>query len=154
MHINSRLFGEIDVDDNKIITFESGIIGFDECRHFTLLYDSEKGNQRSIMWLQSVERPELAFPVADPMSISREYNPIVEDEWLEPIGEIKNEEDIYVLVILTVPSDLTRMTANLKAPVIINTGTMKGCQLIVNNEEYQVRYNVYDYIQELKKGGK
>ncbi|MGN0379048.1 MAG: flagellar assembly protein FliW, partial [Butyrivibrio sp.] len=70
MHINSRLFGEIDVDDNKIITFESGIIGFDECRHFTLLYDSEKGNQRSIMWLQSVERPELAFPVADPMSIS------------------------------------------------------------------------------------
>ncbi|MGN0378880.1 MAG: flagellar assembly protein FliW, partial [Butyrivibrio sp.] len=89
-----------------------------------------------------------------PMSISREYNPIVEDEWLEPIGEIKNEEDIYVLVILTVPSDLTRMTANLKAPVIINTGTMKGCQLIVNNEEYQVRYNVYDYIQELKKGGK
>ena len=154
MHINSRLFGEIDVDDNKIITFESGIIGFDECRHFTLLYDSEKGNQRSIMWLQSVERPELAFPVADPMSISREYNPIVEDEWLEPIGEIKNEEDIYVLVILTVPSDLTRMTANLKAPVIINTGTMKGCQLIVNSEEYQVRYNVYDYIQELKKGGK
>lgn len=154
MHINSRLFGEIDVDDNKIITFESGIIGFDECRHFTLLYDSEKGNQKSIMWLQSVERPELAFPVADPMSISREYNPIVEDEWLEPIGEIKNEEDIYVLVILTVPSDLTRMTANLKAPVIINTGTMKGCQLIVNNEEYQVRYNVYDYIQELKKGGK
>ena len=154
MHINSRLFGEIDVDDNKIITFESGIIGFDECRHFTLLYDSEKGNQRSIMWLQSVERPELAFPVADPMSISREYNPIVEDEWLEPIGEIKNEEDIYVLVILTVPSDLTRMTANLKAPVIINTGTMKGCQLIVNNEEYQVRDNVYDYIQELKKGGK
>lgn len=154
MHINSRLFGEIDVDDSKIISFEKGIIGFDDCRSFTLLYDSEKNEQRSIMWLQSVDRPELAFPVADPMNITHGYNPVVEDEWLEPIGEIKKEDDIYVLVILTVPSDLTKMTANLKAPLIINTDTMKGCQLIVNNEEYEVRYNVYDFVQELKKGGR
>lgn len=153
MHINSRLFGEIDVDDGKVIYFESGIIGFDDCKRFTLLYDSEKNEQKSIMWLQSVDRPELAFPVADPMSITREYNPIVEDEWLEPIGGIEKEEDLYVLVILTVPSDLTRMTANLKAPLIINTDTMKGCQLIVNNDDYEVRYNVYDYVQSLKKGG-
>lgn len=153
MHINSRLFGEIDVDDSKVISFESGIIGFDDCKRFTLLFDSEKSGQKSIMWLQSIDRPQLAFPVADPMNITEEYNPIVEDEWLEPIGGIEKEEDLYVLVILTVPSDLTRMTANLKAPLIINTDTMKGCQLIVNNEDYEVRYNVYDYVQSLKKGG-
>lgn len=56
-----------------------------------------------------------------------------------------------MLVVLTVPSDLTKMTANLKAPLVINTDTRKGCQIIVNNEEYQVRYNVYDYVQSLKK---
>ena len=153
MHISSRLFGEIDIDDSKIISFDNGIIGFDDCKHFTVLYDSEKEGHSSIMWLQSVEHPELAFPVADPMNITEDYNPIVEDEWLSSIGEIEKEDDLYVLAILTVPSDLTKMTANLKAPVIINTRTMKGCQLIVNNEEYEVRYNVYDYVQKLKKGG-
>ena len=142
MHINSRLFGEIDVDDGKIINFDGGIIGFEDCKKFTLLFDSEKNGQKSIMWLQSVERPELAFPVADPMNITKDYNPVVEDEWLLPIGNIESEDDLFVLVILTVPSDLTRMTANLKAPVIINTRTMKGCQLIVNNDDYDVRYNV------------
>ena len=88
------------------------------------------------------------------MNITKDYNPVVEDEWLLPIGNIESEDDLFVLVILTVPSDLTRMTANLKAPVIINTRTMKGCQLIVNNDDYDVRYNVYDYVQELRKGGR
>ena len=66
-------------------------------------------------------------------------------------GGIDKPEDVFVLVVLTVPSDLTKMTANLKAPLVINTDTRKGCQIIVNNEEYQVRYNVYDYVQSLKK---
>ena len=70
---------------------------------------------------------------------------------LESIGGIDKPEDVFVLVVLTVPSDLTKMTANLKAPLVINTDTRKGCQIIVNNEEYQVRYNVYDYVQSLKK---
>lgn len=103
------------------------------------------------MWLQSMEEPELAFPVADPTHICSGYNPVVEDELLESIGGIDKPEDVFVLVVLTVPSDLTKMTANLKAPLVINTDTRKGCQIIVNNEEYQVRYNVYDYVQSLKK---
>ena len=55
MHINSRLFGEIDVDDGKIRNFDGGIIGFEDCKKFTLLFDSEKNGQKSIMWLQSGE---------------------------------------------------------------------------------------------------
>ena len=98
-----------------------------------------------------MEEPELVFPVADPTHICNGYNPVVEDELLESIGGIDKPEDVFVLVVLTVPSDLTKMTANLKAPLVINTDTRKGCQIIVNNEEYQVRYNVYDYVQSLKK---
>ena len=151
MQINSRLFGEIDVEADKVIDFKNGLIGFEEHHKYALIFDAEKESSKSIMWLQSMEEPELAFPVADPTHICSGYNPVVEDELLESIGGIDKPEDVFVLVVLTVPSDLTKMTANLKAPLVINTDTRKGCQIIVNNEEYQVRYNVYDYDQSLKK---
>ena len=151
MKVSSRIFGEIEIEDDKILTFESGLIGFEEYKKFAIVYDTEKQTKGGIMWLQSMEDSDLAFPIIDPMLVYDNYNPVVEDEWLKPIGDIKNETDIFVLSILTVPSDLTKMTANLKAPVIINTETRKACQIIVNNEEYEVRYNVYDYIEKLKK---
>ena len=151
MKVSSRIFGEIEIEDDKIMTFESGLIGFEEYKKVAIVYDTELQKKGGIMWLQSMEDPDLAFPIIDPMLVYDNYNPVVEDEWLKPIGDIKNETDIFVLSILTVPSDLTKMTANLKAPVIINTETRKACQIIVNNEEYEVRYNVYDYIEKLKK---
>jgi len=106
-----------------------------------------------ICLLRKIHKPPAAdsHAVADPTHICSGYNPVVEDELLESIGGIDKPEDVFVLVVLTVPSDLTKMTANLKAPLVINTDTRKGCQIIVNNEEYQVRYNVYDYVQSLKK---
>lgn len=149
MKINTKLFGEIEVAEERIIEFTSGMMGFEEYKKFTLIFDSEK--KGNIMWLQSMEEPELAFPVMDPMKLLAEYNPVVEDEWLAPLGEVTGEEDYYLLTVLTVPSDLTKMTANLKAPVVINMNTRKACQLIVNNEEYVVRYNVYDYVRKMKE---
>lgn len=151
MQINSRIFGNIDVAEDKILHFEKGLIGFEDYKKFTLLYDAEKGNKNSIMWLQSIDEPQLAFPVADPLNLCDEYNPVVEDDWLDAIGGIDNPDDLYVLAVMTVPSDLTKVTANLKAPVIINVNTRKGCQIIVGNDEYQVRYNVYDYICKIKE---
>lgn len=149
MRINTKLFGEIEVAEERVVEFTSGMMGFEEYRKFTLIFDSEK--KGNIMWLQSMEEPELAFPVMDPMKLLAEYNPVVEDEWLAPLGEVNGEEDYYLLAVLTVPSDITKMTVNLKAPVVINMNTRKACQLIVNNEEYVVRYNVYDYVRKMKE---
>lgn len=153
MHIDSRIFGEIDIDDDKIIRFEEGVIGFKEYHNYALIYDEEKRKdpKGGIMWLQCMDEPDLAFPVADPLHIYPGYNPVVEDEWLAPIGEFDDVDDIFLLSILTVPSDITKVTANLKAPLIINTVTKKACQTIVNNEEYEIKYNIYDYVQSLKK---
>lgn len=150
MKVNTRLFGEIDVAEDRIINFTTGIMGFEEYEHYTLIFNAEK--KGSIMWLQSLDEPELAFTVMDPMKIVPEYNPVVEDEWLEPLGEVDSEDDYFLLSVVTVPSDLTKMTANLKAPVVINMKTKKACQIIVNNDDYQVRYNVYDYVKKVKEG--
>ena len=151
MKINSRIFGEIEIEDDKILSFETGLMGFEDYHCYAIAYDSEKESKNGIMWLQSTEREDLAFPVIDPMHIDPNYNPIVEDEWLKPLGDFKEDSDLYVLTVLTVPSDLTKMTVNLKAPIIINTVTKKACQLIVNNEDYSVRYNVYEHVQKMKE---
>ena len=151
MQIKSKLFGEIEIQDDKIITFEHGIMGFEELKKYALVFDSDKPTPNKIMWLQSAEISDLAFPVIDPTLIMGDYNPIVEDEWLAPIGAYETEEDLLVLCILTVPSDISKMTANVKAPLIINGITRKGCQIIANNDEYTVRLNVYDILQKKKE---
>lgn len=150
MTINTRLFGKIDVPEERVITFTSGMMGFEDYKQYTIIFDSEK--QGNIMWLQSMDEPELAFPVLDPMKIMSEYNPVVEEEWLVPLGSVESEEDYFLLTVLTVPADITKMTVNLKAPIVINTNTRKACQIIVNNEDYGVRQNVYDYVQKMKEG--
>ncbi len=142
MNINTRLFGEIEVDDNKVITFEQGIIGFDEFKRYLIIHDIEDENS-IISWLQSVEEPELALPIMDPLKIKEDYNPVIEDELLKPLGSIVPEE-MLVLVTVTVPTDIKKITANLKAPIIINTVNLKACQLIVDDAEYIVKYPIFN----------
>jgi flagellar assembly factor FliW len=149
MLVKTRYFGEIDLNEDKVIEFESGIMGFEEFKKYTILYDVEGDDTPSISWLQSVEEPGLALPVISPLYIDREYDPTVEDELLKPLGEI-NEDNLAILLIMSVPSDLKNMTVNLKAPLIINSDSKKGRQIIVENQEYEIRYNIYDAIQKMK----
>ena len=146
MKVKTRLFGEIEIDENKIISFENGIMGFEHCRRFLLVHDVQNENNSVISWLQSIEEPELSLTVIDPLVIKPDYNPVVEDELLKSIDEMKHN-DMLVLVTLTVPADLSKMTANLKAPIVINASSLKACQIIVDNEEYKVRFPVYDILK-------
>lgn len=150
MLIKTKYFGEINLEDEKIITFDEGIMGFEEFKKYTIIYDIESKEKNTISWLQSVENPGLALPVINPFIITETYNPIVNDDILDSIGELK-EEDIVVLLALTVPSDIKKMTANLKAPFIINSATKKGCQIIVENQDYQIKYPIYEQIEQMKK---
>ena len=74
----------------------------------------------------------------------------MEDELLAGIGEI-NEENMVILITMTVPADLKEMTVNLKAPIIINADTRKGIQLIVENQDYEVKYKIYDVLKNKKE---
>ena len=149
MLIKTRYFGEIDVDDQKILTFEDGLIGFENLKKFTLIYNNETESSSAVTWLQSLDEPMVAFPALSPFYVMKEYNPIVEDEVLVKLGEL-TEENTVIFLTLTVPSDITKMTTNLKAPIIINADTKMGCQVIAENPEYVVKYNIYDILNELK----
>lgn len=152
MKITTRVFGEIEIDDSKIIHFPSGIIGFPEMTDFALVFDEEKGKDTPIRWLQSLQEAEFAMPVMDPLLVARDYNPEVEDDHLIPLGEME-ADDTLVLVTVTVPKDLTKMSVNLQAPIVINAGSKKATQIIVNAEKYPIKYYIYDILQEMKKEG-
>mgnify|MGYP003441463904 CR=1 FL=1 len=148
MIINTRLFNEVMVDDEKKLNFPGGIIGFPDLQNFVLIHDEEKSDG-AIRWLQSVEEPNFAMPVIDPLIVCPDYNPQVEEDLLKRIDEF-GESDLLVLVTITVPHDLTKMTVNLKAPFVINTATRKACQIIV--EDYEVKFPIYELLQQKKEG--
>ena len=150
MKVDTRWFGTIDIDDEKIITFDLGVIGFEDCKKFTLIYDVDKGDEASIMWLQSLDEPEIALPMMKPELIKEDYDPIVEDELLKSLGGDIIDADLIVFCVLTVPSDITKMTINFKAPVIITADTLKGVQLIADNSDYEVRCPIYSILEERK----
>lgn len=151
MNINTRIFGEIEIADEKIIVFEKGIIGFPEMRRFALLHNEEKGKDAGIRFLQSIDEPGFAMPVMDPLIVKPDYDPEVDDELLASVGEL-NQDNILVLVTATIPSDLTKMSVNLQGPIVINVDEHKACQIIVDGSLYPVKFPVYDILQSRKAG--
>lgn len=151
MLIETRAFGQVEITDDKIITFPGGIIGFPDLKRFTLLHDEEKGVDAGIRWLQSLEEPGFAMTVLDPLIVKADYNPEIDDELLAGIGEVTSD-NLLVLVTVRVPSDLKQMTVNLQGPIIINVDERKACQIIVDADTYPVRFPIYEILQSRKAG--
>lgn len=150
MKVATKYFGEIELDESKVITFDNGLFGFETYKSFALLYDSASEERPTIQWLQSLDEVTLALPVMIPTIVMPEFNPIIEDGVLENIGEW-SEDTVSVLVTVTVPSDMKQMTTNMKAPIIINTETMKGCQVVAENPDYEIKYKIYPILEAAKK---
>ncbi|MGN1157632.1 MAG: flagellar assembly protein FliW [Agathobacter sp.] len=150
MKANTRMFGAIDIADDKIITMEKGMIGFPELTHFALIFDEEKKDKAfKIMWLQSMDDGDIAFPVTDPICIKEDYAPSVNDEIIAPLGEM-HAENTYLLVTVTVPKQIENFSVNLKAPIVINTDSNKGAQ-IITEDDYPVKYKIYDLLKAKKE---
>ncbi|MCR5674557.1 MAG: flagellar assembly protein FliW [Lachnospiraceae bacterium] len=149
MKVQTKIFGEIDIEDEKIIEFPGGIIGFPEMKRFTLLFDEEK-KPASIHWLQSLDEPAFAMPVINPLILKEDYNPQVDDDVLKDIQPF-DAENLLVLVTMTIPHDLKEMTINLRGPILINSDTRKGAQIIVDDEACPVKFKIYDILEERKK---
>lgn len=147
MKLETRHFGTIEIDEKKILDFPEGLPGFENVKKFILLGKLEE--ESPFQWLQSVDSPELAFVVIDPRLIKPDYIVDVDDNEAE-ILEVKDTNNVLVYSIVVVPEDITAMTANLKAPVLINTENNKGKQMINRNDEYPLKYYI---IEELKRMG-
>lgn len=151
MLAQTRFFGEVDIDEEKVLTFDDGIIGFEDMKRWTVLYDIERGGDNPISWFQSLDYPGLALPVVSPYYVTEKYEPVVEDELLVSLGEFKDEE-LLVYLTLTIPKENPgETTANFKAPIIINPKNHKGLQIIVNNEDYPIKFKLHEAVEAMKK---
>ena len=154
MKANTRLFGEIEIQDDKIIKLKEGIIGFPDLQNFTLIYDEEKEGKEGkggVKWLQSMDDPEFAMPVINPLDVKPDYQLTVNEEGLEPLGTM-TEENTFILVTITVPQNIEEMSVNLKGPIVINAAERKAIQVIVEGDTYQVKFPIYDILNQKKAG--
>jgi len=139
VNIKTTRFGDLEVNEKDIIKFEEGILGFEKLKQFFIV---DPGDQTLILWLQSVEKPEMALPIIEPKIFKPDY--IVKLVPLEMASlklETLNEASVYS--ILTIPSEPTEMTANLKAPIIINNNTNKARQIVLQDNKLDLKLKMY-----------
>ncbi|MEN1967319.1 flagellar assembly protein FliW [Lentibacillus sp. N15] len=132
MNIQTKYFGEIEVEESKRIQFPAGLPGFLEETEFMLL--DLPGNS-VFQLLQSLKTPTTAFVVTNPHHFYKEYTVNLDDSIIEAL-RITNEQDVAILVIVTLASPLEQSTLNLKAPVVINVTSRYGKQYILNTTDY------------------
>jgi len=145
MQIETVRFGSVEVDEAKLIMFDEGIPGLDEYRKYALIQFEES---YPIVWLQSVEEGAICLPVMDTFTVLSDYVFDISDE---DVGELalKRPEDLHVVSVVVIPNDIKGMTANLAAPIIINTISGKAKQIMLTGSEYNVRAPVFNSICKL-----
>ena len=140
MNAQTTRFGSIEIDEDKVLTFEKGILGFPEDRHYALL---PHGDKSPFFWLQSLESPELAFVVINPALIVKDYNFEIPDD-LEKELELKDPVEAEVLVLVTFRNDngdkAGSLTANLLGPLVVNVKNRQACQAVLDPKKYPVRF--------------
>jgi len=131
-------FGEIEVEDKKIIHFKRGILGFPNYKNYALL-DPNAGSP--LKWLQSIDEPKLAFVITEPALFIQDYQIEIHKSELEDL-ETETLENIIHFVIVTVPSDPSKMTANLKGPLLINMINYQAKQLVLDDPSLELKYRL------------
>lgn len=149
MKIQTIRFGEIEIGEDKLLTFVDGLPPFEDCKRFVLITDQDFD---PFMWLQSVEDPALAFAVINPFLLFSDYVPTITDEFIASIGD-PQDEDIMVLTMCVIPKEVSAMTTNLVAPLYINTKTNQGRQIIMESSPYVTRQAIFAEVRALVMGG-
>jgi flagellar assembly factor FliW len=143
MKVKTTRFNEIEVDEKDIVELPSGLIGFPELRRYVLL---DHDQDSPFKWLQSLDDGAIAFVLINPLLFKPDYTVEVNEAEVADLN-LEAEEDAVISVIITMPSDPQKMTANLKAPLVFNLKNRKGRQVILNNSEYTTRHNVMDEVR-------
>lgn len=138
MLVDTSRFGRIDVAEDKVIRLEPGLLGFDEVKRYCLL-DWRPGSP--IKWLQALDDPTLAFLVADPFEFFPDYEVEISDDDADALG-LTDARDLQTLVILTVTPSTKQVTANLLGPILVNTVSRVGRQVVLQSEKYTTKHAV------------
>ncbi len=136
MNVETTHFGVVDVDENRIITFPTGLLGFSSFTRYALLQPDEDA---AFFWLQCIDAPELAFVVTDPSLWVRDYQVPIRREQMDELG-LDKLENAQVFVILN-KHDRT-LTGNLQGPLVINIVSRNAMQLVLADKRWTTRHEI------------
>ena len=140
MKITTSRFGEIDIPEDIIIEMKKPVLGFEELKNYVII---ELDDFEPFKWLQSIENPEVAFVIVNPLLFYPGYTVEVNPREIEELL-VADPADVHTYAVVTIPQDYTRMTANLQGPLLINTKTMLGKQLVLVNSRYKIKHRLFE----------
>ena len=127
--IQTSRFGRLDIDEEKIITMTTPLLGFAAERQFILL---PHGPKSAFWWLQALDNPDLAFVVIQADTINPQYRPTIPDHFQREL-QAADQGELELLVILTIPKGQPEaMTANLLGPVALNPVKKLAKQILLD----------------------
>ena len=139
MLIQTSRFGEIEVEENQIISFPSGLVGFSEDHRFVIREDDAAA---PFLWLQSVDSNGLAFVMIEPHVSVSNYVLELTQEHLNKL-DAKNIEELRVFVLVTMAKEMKDVTINLQGPLLFNPEKRLGLQFIIPDGKYSTRHLLF-----------
>ncbi|MEE9211190.1 MAG: flagellar assembly protein FliW [Phycisphaeraceae bacterium] len=133
MIVKTTRFGEIEVDDGRVITFAKGLLGFPRYKQYVLI---QSGEESYFWWLQSIETPDMAFVVTDPSLFVSSYKVPIRPEQMRELG-LESLDDAQVFVIVNKRDNV--LTGNLQGPLVIHVNNRTGEQLVLSDRRFTTR---------------
>lgn len=133
MLLTTSRFGTIEVDENRVITFPKGLLGFPSFRQFVLIEPNDEGY---FWWLQSIEAPDLAFVVTDPNLFVSSYRVPMKADQMQELG-VSSLDETQVFVIVNKREQV--LTGNLQGPLVIHVASRMGTQLVLSDKRFTTR---------------
>ena len=124
------------VPEDKVITMERPILGFEKLRNYCLV---EMEELAPFYWMQSTEEPAVAFLVCNPLIFFEDYRIEINSQEIAEL-EVDNVRSVETYVIVTIPDNGEDVSANLQGPILINNENRRAKQLVLVNSEYDVRH--------------
>jgi len=143
--IETRKFGEINIDEKKILTMPEGLPGFPGFERFVLIEDKESA---PFCWFQSLEEPNLAIVIMNPMVFKPDYRLglksfINERNW---VGVKDDDLLVYVVINISGEGENKKITANLMGPLVINPKNNEAVQVVISDPAYSCQYNILESV--------
>lgn len=139
MKVKTTRFGELEVNPGDVLTFAEGLLGFENLKKYFVV---DPGDSTLILWLQSTEDEKVAFPIIEPKIFKPDYIAKLLPADLNGL-ELESLSNAKLYAILTIPANVVEMSANLKAPVVINSAKKIGKQIVLQDSKLSVKHEMY-----------
>lgn len=143
MKIKTTRFGELEVNPNDIVTFSEGLLGFENLRKYFVV---DPGDSTLILWIQSTEDEKIAFPIIEPKIFKPDYIAKLLPADLNGL-DLESLQSAKLYSVLTIPANVTEMSANLKAPIVINSAKKLAKQIVLQDSKLTVKHEMYKQLK-------